>query len=76
MVKPNPRQYVARISQLPGVEVWFQVREGGGSVGREGEGGRASGVPGRGGRNCPPAHPPHTLQPPLNTLQPTHTASD
>ena len=24
VVKPNPRQYVARISQLPGVEVWFQ----------------------------------------------------
>ena len=26
VVKPNPRQYVARISQMPGVEVWFQVR--------------------------------------------------
>lgn len=24
VVKPNPRQYVARISQLPGLEVWFQ----------------------------------------------------
>eukprot|EP00887_Chlorella_sp_A99_P008043 scaffold12.g8043.t1 len=24
VVKPNPRQYAARISQLPGVEVWFQ----------------------------------------------------
>jgi ATP phosphoribosyltransferase len=24
VVKPNPRQYVAEISQLPGVEVWFQ----------------------------------------------------
>lgn len=24
VVKPNPRQYVARISQLPQVEVWFQ----------------------------------------------------
>lgn len=24
VVKPNPRQYVARISQMPGVEVWFQ----------------------------------------------------
>lgn len=24
VVKPNPRQYVAQISQLPGVEVWFQ----------------------------------------------------
>lgn len=24
VVKPNPRQYVAQISQMPGVEVWFQ----------------------------------------------------
>lgn len=24
VVKPNPRQYVAQISQLPGLEVWFQ----------------------------------------------------
>ncbi|PSC74780.1 ATP phosphoribosyltransferase [Micractinium conductrix] len=24
VVKPNPRQYVARISQMPGMEVWFQ----------------------------------------------------
>ncbi|KAI3425848.1 hypothetical protein D9Q98_007822 [Chlorella vulgaris] len=24
VVKPNPRQYVARISQLPDLEVWFQ----------------------------------------------------
>lgn len=24
VVKPNPRQYVAGISQLPGLEVWFQ----------------------------------------------------
>lgn len=24
VVKPNPRQYVARISQMPGLEVWFQ----------------------------------------------------
>jgi ATP phosphoribosyltransferase len=24
VVKPNPRQYVAAISQMPGVEVWFQ----------------------------------------------------
>ena len=24
VVKPNPRQYVAEISQLPNVEVWFQ----------------------------------------------------
>ena len=24
VVKPNPRQYVAKISQMPGMEVWFQ----------------------------------------------------
>jgi ATP phosphoribosyltransferase len=24
VVKPNPRQYVGRIPQMPGVEVWFQ----------------------------------------------------
>ena len=24
VVKPNPRQYVANISQIPGLEVWFQ----------------------------------------------------
>lgn len=24
MYKPNPRQYVAAIPQLPGLEVWFQ----------------------------------------------------
>lgn len=29
VVKPNPRQYVARISQLPGLEVWFQRATGG-----------------------------------------------
>ena len=28
VVKPNPRQYVARISQLPGLEVWFQRATG------------------------------------------------
>lgn len=32
MVKPNPRQYVARISQLPGVEVWFQRATGGSTL--------------------------------------------
>jgi hypothetical protein len=28
VVKPNPRQYVARISQLPDLEVWFQRATG------------------------------------------------
>lgn len=42
VVKPNPRQYVARISQLPGLEVWFQ-RATGGCCGAQGRASHAAG---------------------------------